>query len=1328
MAFAGDVVAVLRADRKAWTPAMTAAGVDVQKLEGKIKGSVDRINATANNLKNFGTQTLALSAPLAIIGGASIKMATDFEAGMNKVRAVSGATGPELDSLREKALELGSTTAFSAGEAAAGMSFLSQAGFTANETLASIGGTLSLAAAGGLDLAESADIASNVLSGFGESAAEADRVADLLATSAASSNTNVRQMGDAMSFVAPVAKLMGLSMEETAGFIGVLSNSGIQGARAGTNLRAVLSSLQTPTKAAAAALAEMGVKTREADGSMRPMPDILRDLDAAGMGAEQAIAIFGEKIASAGSVIASGMPTYEQLQDQFVDMKGNAEEMADVMNSGLPGAFKNLQSAAEGLGIAVVDSGLGDGLEGLIGHFTDLLRWAADLPEPVLAAAAAVGAVGATAPTAAIAIGGLLQLLPLLKTGYVAVAAAGSAASASIASGGAAALSAVLSWTALGTAAAGIGAAVAGWQIGKLATEHIPGVEALGDAMARAFLEAQAFFGFDFGGLQAEQTAAMEALEHSVSSSVALLKANGVDLVQGLGESMDQFKDRVHFAVGELIRMRDEGLIKLKPAADAAAEGVENVGEAAGGAEPPVKELTAAQIAAAEKAKEFRSAVADLKSEIEAYGGSLLAPIENQKDLEATQAQLNVLTQQAEQFYEQTRFSLEAYNQRLGSNWEVLKRTEPETVALSKAVRGLGLEAPKVTAALNAQDTAVANAAAGWADLDRAVDVALQNSADQANDVLAQAGALDSLVIAAQTVPAPMSEVEKGIQQVSTVITDLGDDLVDVVLGQGSFTDAIDATKEAILRLVAENVMGKLMGQLTGLLEMIPGLGSLFGGGGGGAGGASTNLGGLFSGFGFGGGGGGGGAAGAAVSGGLSSTVGMITGGVSMVSDIIGNFQAARQEGTLNAVELEVRQHKDLTRDQVLPALWNLNNILQFGAAVKAAEESRDHLRGISGWFELRLEGVQENTARTAAATESIAGFLGSGAPIEVAQTTAPPPAAAGESAATAPEPSELEQRIQAEQTRSLERIVDLVGQSDGIEEEIQRLRTMLENPRTGPARGRSRGPSEEEILGRIAELDAQRSELQKEIAAIETAAAELAAEMRAAGDALGEAATNAAETLGDAVASAVGSGRGDSALTRPDQFGGTSRPGRSRSSQPIPDEEFAFIVEDEDEGSSRTPARSRSARQPDPIPPVAAGPLSDQDLLRERNPLAVLAAGDNPLASLVTGGLFAGLGDDGDEDGVDSDDIDAQTSEIVAAIEGQADDPIEVSGLQDGFSSLDSTTGDDAIVLAVDGVGRGLTALGESLAQRPIQVVIGDSEIERIGDRLASRSRSVSL
>ena len=196
----------------------------IDEVGGKLKDVGDKVSGV-------GKPSCRWSAGVTALGTAAVKMTSDFDSGMSRVAAISGATDEELAKLRQTAKDLGASTAFSASEAAAGMENLASAGFEVNEIIEAMPGMLDLAASSGEDLASSADIAASTLRGFGMDASEADHVADVLAQNAAATNAAVADTGEAMKYIAPLANTVGLEFEEVAASIGIMANAGIKAAR-----------------------------------------------------------------------------------------------------------------------------------------------------------------------------------------------------------------------------------------------------------------------------------------------------------------------------------------------------------------------------------------------------------------------------------------------------------------------------------------------------------------------------------------------------------------------------------------------------------------------------------------------------------------------------------------------------------------------------------------------------------------------------------------------------------------------------------------------------------------------------------------------------------------------------------------------------------------------------------------------------------------------------------------------------------------------------------------------------------------------------------------
>ena len=339
--------------------AANKAIIQQEKFNNTLNGMKGNLQGMRDNAMYASAAGVALGAGL----GAAIKTGMGFEKTMANVQAVSRASKEDMAKLKEQAMKLGEDTEWSASQAAEGMTYLSMAGFKTNQTLAAMPSMLSLATAGSIDLGRAADISSNILTGFGLSAEEMGRVSDTLVNTFTSSNTTLEMLGHTMKYAAPVAKNLGVSLETAAAMAGKLGDAGIQGEMAGTTLRAVMLRLSAPSKAGADAMAELGVKTTDAAGNMRQMPDILADLQKSmskmseSQKAAYTKAIF-ETEAMSGAMVLMEQAGKGALQPYIEKLKesGTAAKTAKEKNNNLAGDLVSLQSKVESLGIKIYDT------------------------------------------------------------------------------------------------------------------------------------------------------------------------------------------------------------------------------------------------------------------------------------------------------------------------------------------------------------------------------------------------------------------------------------------------------------------------------------------------------------------------------------------------------------------------------------------------------------------------------------------------------------------------------------------------------------------------------------------------------------------------------------------------------------------------------------------------------------------------------------------------------------------------------------------------------------------------------------------------------------
>lgn len=361
--------------------------------------------------------TLGLTAPIIGFGAAVFNIARNFQAGMNRVRALTGATGDDFEALTDQAKDLGLKTQFSATQAADAMGFLAQAGFETNEIIGAMPGTLTLAASAQIGLAEAADIVTNVLTGYGIEVEDIGRVTDVLVKSFTSANTDLVQLGQAMKFAGPVASAMGLQFEEVAAAIGLMGNAGIQATMAGTAIRGALVRLANPAKSVTKILNDLSIEVFNTDGSMVSLVTIIQQLEESGISAAQVMEIFGQRAGPAMlALLEQGSFALSEFTTELENSGGTAQRIADIQMEGLNGAIFRLKAAFEGLAIALADVGLLDFFVSTIEGITNFLLAVAGLDESLLQFILILAAVAA-------AIGPLLLIIGTLFIVMAAISA-----------------------------------------------------------------------------------------------------------------------------------------------------------------------------------------------------------------------------------------------------------------------------------------------------------------------------------------------------------------------------------------------------------------------------------------------------------------------------------------------------------------------------------------------------------------------------------------------------------------------------------------------------------------------------------------------------------------------------------------------------------------------------------------------------------------------------------------------------------------------------------------------------------------------------------------
>jgi TP901 family phage tail tape measure protein len=406
------------------------------KLGKSAKDAGDKLSKVGSSTTDIGKKlSIGVTAPIIGIGTAAVNAGMEFEAQMSRVQAISGATGDEFSKMNDQALKLGADTAFSASEAAQGMENLASAGFTASETMQAMPGMLSLAAAGGVDVASASDIAASALRGFGLEAGQSGHVADVLAKAAADTNAGVTDMGSALKYAAPPANALGLSLEEVSAAIGIMSNAGIKGEMAGTTLRGALTRLASPSSEAAKMMAKLGISAFDSHGKMLPLSQVISNLQGGmkGLTDEQkqnAIAtIFGqESMSGMLTLIQAGPAELDKLTVGFKNSDGAAAAMASTMQNNTKGSIEQMKGSLETAGIKM-EQALAPAIKSIadaVGSLADKFSNLSPAQQKFI-----LVLVGITA-----AIGPVLVIIGTLISSVGAIVGAFGAASAAIAAAG----------------------------------------------------------------------------------------------------------------------------------------------------------------------------------------------------------------------------------------------------------------------------------------------------------------------------------------------------------------------------------------------------------------------------------------------------------------------------------------------------------------------------------------------------------------------------------------------------------------------------------------------------------------------------------------------------------------------------------------------------------------------------------------------------------------------------------------------------------------------------------------------------------------------------
>ena len=398
--------AIANFDTTKMSKELKESGQNLDDLGGKLEAVGGKLNSAGNTL-------IGLSAPIVAFAGYAAKAGIDFEQGMAKVQAISGATGSELQALTNKAKEIGESTQWSSSQAAEGLQYLSMAGWDTQSMLAGITPIVDLATASTENLGTVSDIVSDALTAFGLSAKDTEAFCDVLAATASKSNTNVAMLGETFQYAAPLAGALGFSIQDVATAAGLMANAGIKASVSGTALRTLFAKMGEKIELTGQAFDKTTISTINQDGSMRSLNDIIVDLRKSFQQMTEA-----EKTANAetisGKTGMSGLlavmnatdEEFNSLRNNIINSTGATQKMADIMGNTTQGKVNAFKSKLEALGIQLADNLLPH-VNAILDKGMALIDWFSSLDEETQKTIISVGLLATASGGALKIIGGL---------------------------------------------------------------------------------------------------------------------------------------------------------------------------------------------------------------------------------------------------------------------------------------------------------------------------------------------------------------------------------------------------------------------------------------------------------------------------------------------------------------------------------------------------------------------------------------------------------------------------------------------------------------------------------------------------------------------------------------------------------------------------------------------------------------------------------------------------------------------------------------------------------------------------------------------------------
>ena len=337
--------------------------MDTSQAEKATSSIVDKLkNGISAAAKAAAVAIGAATTAVTAFAASSVDTGVQFDSAMSQVAATMGKTTDEIGDLRDFAMEMGASTAFSATQAADALNYMALAGYDSEQSMQALPNVLNLAAAGGIELAAASDMVTDAQSALGLSMEESADLVDQMAMASSKSNTSVAQLGEAILTIGASAKNLAGGTTELSTALGILADNGVKGAEGGTALRNIILSLSAPTDTAAKAMQSLGLEVYDAQGNIRPLNETFADLQAAlsamtqGEQTQALSKIFNkEDLKSVNALLANTGERFDELSGYIGNAAGAAENMANTQLDNLAGDVTLFKSALEGAQIILSD-------------------------------------------------------------------------------------------------------------------------------------------------------------------------------------------------------------------------------------------------------------------------------------------------------------------------------------------------------------------------------------------------------------------------------------------------------------------------------------------------------------------------------------------------------------------------------------------------------------------------------------------------------------------------------------------------------------------------------------------------------------------------------------------------------------------------------------------------------------------------------------------------------------------------------------------------------------------------------------------------------------